>query len=59
VRFLVTCAKETLINEWDVHWTKNNEGVHSFGWHVKRKRAGGNQDNCKRMPMIVGYQSCE
>jgi len=30
--FLVTCARETVINEWDVWWTKRSEGVHSLGW---------------------------
>jgi hypothetical protein len=27
VRFLVTCAKETLINEWDTQWNERSEGV--------------------------------
>jgi hypothetical protein len=30
-RFLVTCARETLINGWDARWTESNEGVHSLG----------------------------
>jgi hypothetical protein len=30
--FLVTCARETLINEWDVQVTDINEGAHSFCW---------------------------
>jgi hypothetical protein len=31
-RFMVTYARETLINEWDARGTKRSEGVHSFGW---------------------------
>jgi hypothetical protein len=31
-RFLVTCAIETMINEWDTRGTEINEGVHSLGW---------------------------
>jgi hypothetical protein len=31
-RFLATCAKETLINEWDDQGTEISEGVHSLGW---------------------------
>jgi hypothetical protein len=31
-RFLITCARETLINEWDARGTKINEKVHSLGW---------------------------
>jgi hypothetical protein len=30
--FLVTYARETLINEWDAKWTKRSEEVHSLGW---------------------------
>ena len=30
--FLVTCAKETLINEWDTRWNESSEGVYSLGW---------------------------
>jgi hypothetical protein len=40
-RFLLTCSREILINEWDVCGTEINEGVHSLGWTGKRKRAGG------------------
>jgi hypothetical protein len=40
-RFLVTCARETLINEWDDRWTMISEGAHSLGWEVERKRDGG------------------
>jgi hypothetical protein len=29
-RFLVTCARETLINEWDARGTESSEGVHSL-----------------------------
>jgi hypothetical protein len=32
VRFLVPCAKETLINEWDSQWIESTEEVHSLGW---------------------------
>jgi hypothetical protein len=31
-RFLVACARETLINEWDSRGTNINERVHSLGW---------------------------
>jgi hypothetical protein len=40
-RFMVTYARETLINEWDAQGTNINEGVNSLGWVVARKRAGG------------------
>jgi hypothetical protein len=32
VIFLVTYARETLINEWDAQWNESSEGVHSLGW---------------------------
>ena len=32
MRFLVTYARETLINERDALWTESSEGVHSLGW---------------------------
>jgi len=31
-RFLVSCAKETLINEWDAWGTESSEMVHSLCW---------------------------
>jgi hypothetical protein len=30
--FLVTYARETLVNEWDAKWTKRSEEVYSLGW---------------------------
>jgi hypothetical protein len=42
-RFLVTYARETLINECDARWTERNEGTYiSWVGYVNRKRAGGN-----------------
>jgi hypothetical protein len=34
---LVTCARETLINEWDAQGTEISEGVHSLGWEVREE----------------------
>jgi hypothetical protein len=31
-RFLATCARETLINEWNAQVIEISEGVHSLGW---------------------------
>jgi hypothetical protein len=31
-RFLATCYREALINEWVTQGTENSEGVHSLGW---------------------------
>jgi hypothetical protein len=31
-RFLVTCARETLINEWDARGIEISEEVYSMGW---------------------------
>jgi hypothetical protein len=47
-RFLVTYARETLINEWDARWTKSNEGVHSFGW------AGQEEERWRKFEIVVG-----
>jgi hypothetical protein len=40
-RFLVFCARETLINEWDARGNEISEGVHSLGWTGQGKRVGG------------------
>jgi hypothetical protein len=39
-RFLVTYARETLINEWDARGTEISEDIPWVG-QVERKRAGG------------------
>jgi hypothetical protein len=55
VRFLVTCARETLINEWDApDGLRAVKGYIPWVGQVKRKRAGGNQDSCRRMPVGCG-----
>jgi hypothetical protein len=40
-RFLVTCARETLINEWDAQGLRSVKGYIPWVGKVKRKRAGG------------------
>jgi len=47
-RFLVTCARETLINERNARGTKSSEGVHSLGW------AGQEEENWKKFGIAVG-----
>jgi hypothetical protein len=50
-RFLVTCARETLINEWDARWTESSEGVHSLGW------VGQEEESWRKFRIVVGeYQ---
>jgi hypothetical protein len=41
-RFLVTCARETLINEWDTDGLRAVKGYIPWVGQVKRKRVGGN-----------------
>jgi hypothetical protein len=41
-RFLVTYARETLINEWDTQYTERVKGYIPQDGKVKRKRARGN-----------------
>jgi hypothetical protein len=41
-RFLVTCARETLINEWDADGLRAVKGYIPWVGQVKRKRVGGN-----------------
>jgi hypothetical protein len=54
-RFLVTCARETLINEWDARGTEISEGVHSLGW------TGQEEESWWKIRIVVGeYQlGCE
>jgi hypothetical protein len=40
-RFLVTCARETLINEWDTQGIEISEGVHSLGWTGQEEESWG------------------
>jgi hypothetical protein len=50
-RFLDTCAKEALINEWDAQGTRVSEGVHSLGW------AGQEEERWWKIGLVVGrYQ---
>jgi hypothetical protein len=61
VRFLVTCARETLINEWDgPNGLRASEGVHSLGWE------GQEEESLVEIRIVVGeyqwvvgYPSCE
>jgi hypothetical protein len=34
---------------------KAMKGVYSLGWEGVWKRVGGNQDSCRRMPMVYVY----
>jgi hypothetical protein len=59
-RFLVTCARETLINEWDTQGTNISEGVHSLGW------VGQEEESWWKIGIVVGeyqwvvgFMSCE
>jgi hypothetical protein len=38
-RFLVTYAREILINEWDARGTDISEGVHSLGWEGQEEES--------------------
>jgi hypothetical protein len=40
--FLVTCARETLINKWDTNGLRAVKGYIPWVGQVKRKRVGGN-----------------
>ena len=58
-RFLVTCFRETLINEWDARWTERSERVHSLGWvgqEEERWRKFGIA--VEEYQWVVGYLSC-
>ena len=46
--FLVTCAKETLINKWDAQWIESIEGVHSLGW------VGQEEESWRKFGVFVG-----
>jgi hypothetical protein len=48
-RFLVTCARETLINEWDAQGTEISEEVHSLGWE------GREEESWWKIGIVVGY----
>ena len=59
-RFLVGCARETMINEWDNRGTKIREGVHSLGW------TGQEEESWWKIGIVVGryqwvvsFMSCE
>ena len=50
-RFLATCARETLINEWDAQGIEISEGVHSLGW------IGQEEESWWKIRIVVGrYQ---
>jgi hypothetical protein len=36
---MVTCARETLLNEWDARGAESSEGVHSLGWVVQEEES--------------------
>jgi hypothetical protein len=36
---MVTCARENLINEWNVSGTEINERVHSLGWASQKEKS--------------------
>jgi hypothetical protein len=59
-RFMVTYAKETLINEWDARGTNIIKGVHSLGW------TGQEEESWWKIGVVVGeyqwvvsFMSCE
>ena len=50
-RLLVACARETLINKWEVRGTEISEGVHSLGW------TGQEEESWWKIRIVVGeYQ---
>jgi hypothetical protein len=50
-RFLVTCARETMINEWDARGIEIDEGVNSLGW------VGREEERWWKIKIVVGeYQ---
>jgi hypothetical protein len=57
--FLVTCAKETLTNEWVSRWTERSEGVHSLGWVGEEEEIEEFWDSCRRILVGCGILSCE
>jgi hypothetical protein len=58
-RFLVTCGRETLINEWDSHWTERSEGVHFLGWEGQEEEREEIWDNYRRILVGCGILSFE
>jgi hypothetical protein len=47
-RFLATCARETLINEWNAQGIEIIEWVHSLGW------AGQEEESWWEIGIVVG-----
>jgi hypothetical protein len=47
-RFLNTCARETLINEWYAQWNESSEGVYSLGWF------GQEEESWRKFGIVVG-----
>jgi hypothetical protein len=59
-KLLVTCARETLINEWDAQGTKISEWFHSLGY------TGQEEERWWKIEIVVGryqwvvsFMSCE
>jgi hypothetical protein len=59
-RFMVTCAREIPINEWDTRGNNINEGVHSLGWTSQE------EERWWKIGIVVGryqwvvvFMSCE
>ena len=58
--FLVTYARETLINEWDARGTEINEGVHSLGWESQEEEIWWKIGTVVgEFQWVVGFLSCE
>jgi hypothetical protein len=59
-RFLATCARETMINEWDTRGTEIGEGVQSLGWASKEEESWWKIGIfVGEYQWVVGILSCE
>jgi hypothetical protein len=59
-RFMVTCASETLINEWDAQGTDISEGVHSLGSTGQEEEGWWKIEIVLgRYEWVVSFMSCE
>jgi hypothetical protein len=47
-RLLITCARETLIKEWDSQCIEKSERVHSLGW------VGQEEESWRKFEINVG-----
>jgi hypothetical protein len=47
-RFLTTCSRDTLINEWDALWNESSDRVYSLGWE------GQEEERWRKFGIFVG-----